>query len=110
MKKVDESSLRAAILVQLFEHRGEEIAVDELVKDLVDAGFFKAYIEGLLSDLFTEQQGVLLCGEPLGTSVMMPEDFQPSDVLVAAHQSVAKEAFRNTAKALPTYFKRITAG
>lgn len=54
MEKLSESDLKSAILVYLIEYQGEEVSVEDLVKDLFDFGFFKAFTNKMLSDLFIE--------------------------------------------------------
>ena len=109
MARVNEAVLKSAILAQLLDYQGEEIAVDDLVQDLINAGFFRAYIDELIWDLFSEKQGVVLCGEPFGTKVMMPESFQPPEELVAAHRTVEEEARRRLSEFLPMFFELATS-
>lgn len=108
IERVSEANIRSAIVAYLLENQGEEITVEALFKELLEAGFFRSYLSQILGDLFVEQKGVVLAGSPFGTSVVMPEGFTPESVFVEAREKVYAESMRTTEKFLPTYHRLAT--
>lgn len=107
MPQINRAQLEAGIILYLIDHQGEEIPVDDLVRELNDAGLIRSFIEGVLWKLFREDRLVL---PPLSSgSVTMPSNANLHSAHLDAHREMAQVAGQKGTGILPAYLEHVLA-